>query len=594
MKKIIAWLLEPFYFKTLLPYLGGIGFVLYGGGKGDSDPPDYTAVAQASAQAARIANELGREQLAESKRQYDNNMAVAQPIVNAQTQLANQTIAQGDDYFNYMKQYSRPVEQSLYYESMGFTPDEIAQIEASRTREVTAFKDQTSQPVPVSYQVPTYEIQPDIPAGAVKGSDVGNITVPNPNPRPNVGIGQGLGGVAAWQPTITTKADPNSYYVKNPDGTYKQVTVGQKVIEGTKTVNQSVPQDASKLIQETPETDALQAQLGAVASARLKEQDATERQKITDLNTNLATRIGESDVDVYLRNKQAIDEETAQAVADARSGFSSTANMIAREGMRYGFSPNKIAAAVAGTGTDQATKTAQAANATRKNATQTMYQRGVGESGQLLTGGMTDRSNKIQDEALATGRKLDVAGLYRGLPGASQGAYNVSIGAGNSAVSNNAQAGNSLIANNQGAANTILQGQQQKLSGLTSILNNQVSQSNNQGDDSAIWGALGTVGGAAIMASDKKVKKNIKKVDDDKSLEGIKKTEVSEWQYDNKKIKGQDNKKHVGAMAQDVKKNMGKQSSNGEMVDLISMVGVNMSATRALAKKVEKLEGEKK
>jgi hypothetical protein len=499
MKKIIAWLLEPFYFKTLLPYLGGIGFVLYGGGKGGSDAPDYTPVAQASAEAARIANELGREQLAEAKRQYDNNIAIAQPIVNSQAQLANQTIAQGDDYFNYMKQYSRPVEQSLYYESMGFTPDEIAQIEASRTREITAFKDQTSQPVPVSYQVPTYEMQPDIPAGALKGSDIGNIKIANPNPRPSGNSMASMGALGGWQPTITQKADPNAYYVKNPDGTYKQVTVGQKVVEGTKTVNQSVPQDASKLIQDTPETDALQAQLGAIASARLKEQDAAERQKITDLNTNLSTRIGESDVDVYLRNKQAIDEETAQAVADARSGFSSTANMIAREGMRYGFSPDKIAAAVSNTGTDQATKTAQAANATRKNATNTMYQRGIGESGQLLTGGMTDRNNKIQDESLATGRKLDVAGLYRGLPNASQGAYGVAVGAGNSAVSNNAQAGNSLIANNQGAAQTILQGQQQKLSGLTSILGSQTNMAN-QGDDSAIWGALGTVGGAAVTA----------------------------------------------------------------------------------------------
>lgn len=562
----------------------------YGGGKGGADAPDYTPLAQASEKAAQIAADLGEKQLAENQRQYDNNIAIAAPVVQSQVNLSNQQIAQGNDYYNYMKQNSRPVEQSLYYESMGFTPEEIAQIEASRTREITAFNEKANTPVPVSYQVPTYSMAQDIPTGAVKGSEVGSYTIKNTAPKPTSG---NLADIASWKPTVSVKADPDSYYIKNADGTYKQVTVGQKVIEGTKTVNQNVAQDTSKLLQETPETDALQAQLAATASERLKAADATERQKITNLNTNLATRIGESDVDVYLRNKDSIDAETAQAVADARAGFTNTANTVMRQGLRYGFSPAKLAAASATTGTDQATKQAAAATSTRKAATQTMYDRGVGESGQLLTGGVTDRNNKIQDTSLATAKKLDVAGLYRNLPGASQGAYNTSIAAGNSAVANNAQAGNSLTNANQGAANTILSGQQLKLNGLGNIVNSQTSAYNNQGDDSAIWGALGSVAGAAIVASDKKVKKNIKNVSDDKNLEGIKNLKITKWKYDSKKIAGQDDKEHVGAMAQDLNKNLGNSVSDGKLVDLISATGITMSAVKALANKVDKLEGNK-
>jgi Chaperone of endosialidase len=565
----------------------------YGGGKGGADAPDYTAVAAASEKAAILGAELGNKQLAESQRQYDNNMAVAAPIVAAQAGLSNQQIAQGNDYFNYMKSYSRPVEQSLFYESMGFTPDEIQQIEASRTGETAAFNANAQIPVASTFTIPTSTLQQDIPTGAVKGSAVGTVQITKPNPNQNPG---GMAGIG-WQPTITqtVKADPNAYYVKGANGQYTQVQVGQKVIEGTKTVTANVPQDTSRLIQQTPETDALTAKLGAVASARQKATDATARAELIGLNTNLANRIGESDVDTYYRNKTAIDAETDAAVADSRAGFTNTSNNIIRQGLRYGMSPEKIAAAQANIGTTQATQLASAANNTRKSATQTMYQRGIGQSDQLLKGGLTERSNKIQDESINTAKKLDVAGLYRGLPGASQGAYGLSLNAGNSAVSNNAQAGQQLLQGNQIGANTIMQGTQQQLQGLTGILNSQTSIANsNAGSGDSIWGALGQVGGAYVGSlSDEKVKKDVKKVDDAESLKGIKQLDVKKWKYDPKKVKDKDSNEHIGAMAQDMEKNLGKQVSNGHMIDLISAVGITMSATKALAKEVDKLKGKK-
>lgn len=582
----IKWLIENF-------------LTCYGGGKDGADAPDYTALAKASEEAAKIAAELGREQLTESTRQYDINRSIATPVVQAQVGLMNQQQVQGDDYYNYGKSYSRPVEQQLYYESMGFTPEEVEQIESSRALEIETFKaNQTAYQqakIPSTFEVPTTETK--IPAGAVKGSAIGDITIPNPTPRPT-GLAS-ISPLGGWQPTIKVKTDPNAYYLKNPDGSYKQVQA--ELVQGKKTVtaNTTRGNDGTYAVQNTPKTDALTARLGSAAAARLKAADATARAELLGLNTNLATRIGESDVDVYNRNKADIDTETDMAVADSRTGFTNALNNTIRQGLRYGMSPEKIAAANANNTTSQASQQAGAANFTRKNAINTMYQRGIGESGQLLTGGNVNRANKIQDEAINTAKKLDVAGLYRGLPGASQGAYGLSLNAGNSAVQNNAQAGQQLLQGNQIGANTILQGNQQRIGGLTSIVNSQTSLANRQSDDSGIWGALGQVGGAylsssAFAASDETVKKDVKKVSDAAALEGIKKVKVKSWKYDENKIDGQDDKRHVGAMAQDMQKNLGDEVSDGRMVDLISAIGVNMSATKALAKKVDKLEGAKK
>ena len=87
------------------------------GGKDSPAPPDYTPVAAASKEAAEISAQLGREQLAENRRQYEQNMAVARPIVEAQSGLMAQSIEQGDDYFKYMKNTFRPLEGQMVAEA---------------------------------------------------------------------------------------------------------------------------------------------------------------------------------------------------------------------------------------------------------------------------------------------------------------------------------------------------------------------------------------------------------------------------------------------------------------------------------------------
>lgn len=96
-----------------------------------SEAPDYTPVANASEKAAETAAQLGREQLAESRYQYENNMAIARPVVEQQLDIARQTADQGRDYYEYGKSF-RPLEQSMLRQAQGqLTPAQIVRLGVS-------------------------------------------------------------------------------------------------------------------------------------------------------------------------------------------------------------------------------------------------------------------------------------------------------------------------------------------------------------------------------------------------------------------------------------------------------------------------------
>lgn len=268
--------------------------ILHGGGKGGSDAPDYTPLAQASAEAARIGAEVGREYLAENQRQYDQNMEVARPIIAAQSGLMQQSIEQGNDYYDYMKDKQRPIENALQEEAMTGKPDAA---------------------------------------------------------------------------------------------------------------------------------------------------------------TN-----------------QAMEEAAAKATADARAGTTQQANMIARQGIRYGMSPEQLGK-VSGSASVQAASNIAAAADNARTTT------------------------RAQNWA----RRLDVSGLYRNLPGASQGAYSLANNAGNSAVGNQNQTSGQYMGGIAAGNATIMQGQQMRMQGLSSILNSQTSIANSSGGDGGTTGAL--IGGAASVAA---------------------------------------------------------------------------------------------
>lgn len=312
--KLIAWLFEPLY-RWMTAYMSATGMILYGGAKNSSPPPpDYTPVANASKESAEIGAQLGREQLAEARRQYDQNMQVAAPIVAKQGAIMDQTIEQGQDFFDYMKSRQRPVE------------------------------------------------------------------------------------------------------------------------------------------------DALNADAMKAGSEQLQ--------------------------------REAAD----RAVADVRQGTTASQNQLIRQGLRYGWTPAKIAASGLGTAANQGLAEASAANMARE-----------------------------KEKAMGFAKKMDVAGLYRGLPGASQGAYGVAVGAGNAAVGNQMAPGNALMGAMGQSNATTMQGRQMAMQGLTSIMNTQGNAyAAGMNQDSGMGGLGSLLGGAASMAkvfgwSDRRLKKNIVLVGQDEA-----------------------------------------------------------------------------
>ena len=97
----------------------------HGGGKDSPDAPDYRPMAQASKESAEIMAGLGDRQLAEGRRQYDANMQVAQPVVDKQLVLMDQTKQQGDDYYNYSRSI-RPAERAMMGDAFGVSADDVS------------------------------------------------------------------------------------------------------------------------------------------------------------------------------------------------------------------------------------------------------------------------------------------------------------------------------------------------------------------------------------------------------------------------------------------------------------------------------------
>ena len=72
-------------------------------GKSNPPPPDYTPVAEASAEAARIQGELGRQQLDFAREQYDRSAPLLEGLANQQMTAQNEQMAQARDYYNYQR-----------------------------------------------------------------------------------------------------------------------------------------------------------------------------------------------------------------------------------------------------------------------------------------------------------------------------------------------------------------------------------------------------------------------------------------------------------------------------------------------------------
>ena len=326
--------------------------------KDNAPPPDYTPMANASKEAAEIGATLGREQMAESRRQYDLNRATAEPVVAAQLGLMRQQQAQGDEYYSYMLKNQRPLEEAMNKEAMA-------------------------------------------------------------------------------------------------SGTQEQQ-----------------------------------------------------------------------------------DEYAARAIADTTSGYARAQNSAMRQGIRYGYSPERMAAGHAANATNQAVAQAGAANAGR-----------------------------LQSQNLGWARKMDTAGLYRGLSGASAGAYGAASNAGSSAVNNQMIPGQAYMSGLGQGAGLQMQGQGMRMQGLSGILG---SQSSLYANNTSQWDAtMGLVqAGATAYGSDPRVKEHIELVG--KTVHDLNLYEFN-YIWDKRT-------RYRGVMSTEVEKVMPAAVIKGRTYDLVDydMLGIKM------------------
>jgi hypothetical protein len=133
----------------------------------------------------------------------------------------------------------------------------------------------------------------------------------------------------------------------------------------------------------------------------------------------------------------------------------------------------------------------------------------------MRAGAMTGARERAQQTGYA--RKLDAAGLGRGLAGASTAAYGSAVGAGAQAGGLYGMAGQQHLGGMAQGAATVGSGLNMQLSGLGNVLNNQTKWAIEKPDNSVL-GNIGGIAGAATsmyssgMFSDIRLKENIQPV----------------------------------------------------------------------------------
>ena len=123
-------------------------------------------------------------------------------------------------------------------------------------------------------------------------------------------------------------------------------------------------------------------------------------------------------------------------------------------------------------------------------------QAALGQAG-ARAGAMTGARERAQQTGYA--RKLDAAGLGRGLSGASTAAYGSAVGAGQAAGGLYGMAGQQHLGGMAQGSATIGSGLNMQIGGLGSVLNNQTKYLMNEADSSFLGDVGGIMGGAASM-----------------------------------------------------------------------------------------------
>lgn len=318
----------------------------------DQQADAASQVADASANASAAAKDLGQQQLDEARRQYDQNWSVMQPLVQAQTDIMREQLAQGRDAYAYAKTF-RPLEQDML-------------AVASDWRGQAAKAEQERMGIRDVYLADAQELR-----------------------------------------------DRRNWF-------------DEKSMEGL--------------------------------------------ELLTGGNSAIVGKYGAD-----------IENDVNTAVADARAGQSQVMNSAIRQAMRYGLS---VPGAMQQTGLQAAQQIASAANNTRNNSIanyRNLVAQGLQQRDQLFRTsaaatsemmGKTEsavtnmRNQRIQDEGILWGRGMDMAGLGRGMVGASQGAYQLASQAGSAAAQTQMAPGAQYLQGMNLGTQTMLAGQQMAMNGI--------------------------------------------------------------------------------------------------------------------------------
>jgi hypothetical protein len=190
-----------------------------------------------------------------------------------------------------------------------------------------------------------------------------------------------------------------------------------------------------------------------------------------------------------------------------------------------------------------------------------------------------------RDKALAL--TSDAINLGNGLPSSAASSLGLGVNAGSSAVSTSTvpiSTANQSLGVLQSGYGTAMNGYAGQANTLNSLYQNQLSSWQAQQQASGgLFNTLGTVAGAAIMASSKDYKED--KAPARGVLEAVRNMPVETWTYK----KGiADEGRHIGPYAEDFQAATGK--GDGKSIPVVDAIGVTLGAIRELDEKVSKME----
>jgi hypothetical protein len=254
------------------------------------------------------------------------------------------------------------------------------------------------------------------------------------------------------------------------------------------------------------------------------------------------------------------EAEAGKAAAGVTQAFTNTRAQTGRNMARMGINPASGAAVAGQQSLDvqQALGTASAENVARQG---------------VITQGYA--------------RKMDAANLGRNLASNQATSAGIALSQGNSSVAN-AQVGGNIASQGAQMMNSGYSGAQSGFANSAKTYND--ISTTQQRTDMANASNMTSMAQSGMAMSDKNLKEKVKAIDPEKALESVVNTPISEWQFKEGNIASDGAKRHIGGMAQDIKKTMGDDvAPNGKKIDLVSMNGINMAAIQAVSKKVDKL-----